>query len=171
MPLFDDTLESRDDQPMLLVADGTRLPSDARVWGTGGWFPPDQREALDWLTLARFSAWDVNIVRQLPGDSAGLDAATRWIVIACDPDTLDEQDVAWLASRLLREPIVVVARAASPGTPMARLSNVCRRPDQVAGRRLRWTGPGAAREWRCRCDLTGSALTSTDGTAPWLLLE
>ena len=102
MPLYDRTLESRDDQPMLLVADGRELPSDARVWGTGGWLPPDQREALDWLTLARFSGWDVNVVRQLPGDSAGLDAATRWIVIACDPDALNDQDVAWLASRLLR---------------------------------------------------------------------
>jgi hypothetical protein len=171
MPLFDHTLESRDDPPMLLVTDGRELPSDARVWGTGGWLPPDQREALDWLTLARFSGWDVNIARRLPGETAGLDAGTRWVVIACDPDALSEQDVARLASRLVREPIVVVARAASPGTPMARLSNVRRRPDQVAGRWLRWTGPGAGREWRCRSDLTGSALTGAAGTARWLMLE
>jgi len=54
---------------------------------------------------------------------------------------------------------------------MARLSTVCRRPDQVAGRQLRWTGPGAAREWQCRSDLAANALTCATDTARWVTLE
>ena len=38
--------------PMLVVASAEELPAGRRVWGTGGWLPPEQREALDWLTFA-----------------------------------------------------------------------------------------------------------------------
>jgi len=43
---------------LLLAAEGALSPS-TRVWGTGGWQPPEDREALDWLTLVRFMGWDV----------------------------------------------------------------------------------------------------------------
>src|SRR5262249_43938800 len=52
-------------EPVLVVASATELPSAQRVWGTGGWLPPEQREALDWLTLARFLGWGVAVTRYM----------------------------------------------------------------------------------------------------------
>src|SRR5438552_7792289 len=144
--------------PMLLVASDTELPPAERVWGTGGWLPPAAREALDWLTLARLCGWAVTVTRRnaprLDGDLA---TGSRWVVLACDPDRLDEELVGRLTARLEAEPVLVVARAASPDRPLARLAGVARRLDRVAGRSLRWLGPGANRSCSCRKPPDGAA--------------
>src|SRR5262245_25554104 len=92
--------ERRD--PLLLVASKTELPASHRVWGTGGWLPPGQREALDWLTLARFLGWGVTVTRWTHSglDNSLLMGGSRCIVLACDPDCLGEELAASLASRL-----------------------------------------------------------------------
>ena len=51
----------------LLLASDTELPEAEVVWGTGGWIPAREREALDWLTLARLLGWGNGIIR--PGAS------------------------------------------------------------------------------------------------------
>src|SRR2546427_7866800 len=130
--------------PMLLVASGTELPPAERVWGTGGWLPPAAREALDWLTLARVCGWAVTVTwRNAPHLDGALATGSRWIVLACDPDSLDEGLVRRLTARREAEPVLVVVRAGAPDRPLARLTGVARRLDQAAGRSLHWAGPRA----------------------------
>ena len=62
---------------LLVVASARELPPPRDTWGHGGWLPPEQREALDWLTFARLSGWSVT-ARTPAGP---LDHATRWIVV------------------------------------------------------------------------------------------
>ena len=158
--------------PMLVVASDTELPSAERVWGTGGWLPPAAREALDWLTLARLCGWAVTVTwRNAPRLDGDLAAGSRWDVLACDPDSLDEELVGRLTARLEAEPLLVVARAASPDRPMARLAGVARRLDRVAGRSLRWLGPGANRSWRCRKPLGAAALDLSASATDWATLD
>ena len=138
-------------QPLVVVASDTELPVDLSVWGTGGWMPPDQREALDWLTLARLFGWDVTVRRQ---HNSGLDAelptGCRWVVVACDPETLRTDLVSQLAARLAKEPLVVITRASGSDTPLSGLSGVGQRAENAAGRSLIWSGPGPERAWKCR---------------------
>src|SRR6266545_2094484 len=102
------------DDPMLLVVPETELPPGERVWGTGGWLPPEDREGLDWLTLARLSGWGVTVTRRTGrGVDGDLSGGSRWIVLACDPDSLDEEVVRALAARLTAVPLLIVARAGS----------------------------------------------------------
>ena len=159
-------------EPLLLLTSKTELSSAHRVWGTGGWLPPDQREALDWLTLARFLGWGVTVKRWT---SSGLDrellGGSRFIVLACDPDCLGEELVTPLTSRLATEPVLVVARAATTGRAFARLAEAARRPEQVTGRSLCWTGPGPQRIWHCRVPLEASALEVSAGTSTWATLD
>ena len=79
---------------LLLAAEGALSPS-ARVWGTGGWLQPEDREALDWLTLVRFLGWEVEVcVVDRGGELATrLPAHARVIIIACDPDTLNNHSI------------------------------------------------------------------------------
>jgi hypothetical protein len=161
--------DTRGRHPMLIVADGAELPHGERVWGTGGWRQPEQREALDWLTLARVSGWGVTLT--VRAESLAFEGGDRWVVIACDPDTISEEEASHLARRLQSEPIVVIARAASAGTPMARLSGVTRDAERVAGPQLLWTGPGAVREWHCRSALSSHVLTATSPSNEWLTLD
>jgi hypothetical protein len=157
---------------MLLVASEIELAPGSRVWGSGGWLPPAQREALDWLTLARLCGWAVTVTYpKAPPPGGDLASGSRWIVCACDPDELDEELVRRLAARLEAEPLLVVARGASPGHSLAHLAGVARRPELVAGRSLSWVGPGMKRSWSCRKTLEAAALELSPGTAAWATLD
>src|SRR5439155_638189 len=130
--------------PMLLVASDTELPPAERVWGTGGWLPPAAREALDWLTLARLCGWAVTVTRRnaprLDGDLA---AGSRWVVLACDSDRLDEELVGRLTARLEAEAVLVVARGAR-----------------------RWRGTSSRAAWSCAWTTRAARRTCTCAGGP-----
>jgi hypothetical protein len=163
--------ESRGDA-VVVVASETEVPATCGVWGTGGWLPPEQREALDWLTLSRLLGWSVTVTsRTRPGRHADLSSESRWIILACDPDDLGEESVAILTSRLSTEPILVVARAGAENGAFARLAGAARRPEQIAGRSLGWIGPGPSRSWCSGKALNASALVLSEGVSTWATLE
>ena len=118
---------------LLLIAD--TLPASARIWGDGGWHMPEEREALDWLTLARLLGWQVDVVR--PGRLTGLTAA-HWIVVACDAALLTVDDVARIVRRLAASPCLLVARAAPRGSPLARLVGAAGASVASRARALAW---------------------------------
>ncbi len=160
-------------QPMLLVADKSELPVTERIWGTGGWLPPDQREALDWLTLAKVCGWGVTIVRKdensLIGDLRG---GSHWIVLACDPSSpLSESIIAWLTRRLAEEPVLVVVRAPATGAPLTRLTGASVTAHSFSGHCLKWFGPGGEHQWKCRKVFSAQALSITPDAARWVTLN
>jgi hypothetical protein len=158
--------------PVVIVTSEAELPPSRRIWGTGAWFPPDEREALDWLTLSRLLGWSVRVTRRThSGLDAGLPAGSRWIIIACDPALLGEDLVRLLASRLDAEPVLVVARADTVRGPFTRLSGAIRRPEQMSGRTVHWAGPGGGRSWSLRNELGATPLELSAGTSVWATLD
>jgi hypothetical protein len=159
--------------PMLVVASEFEMPRAQRVWGTGGWLPPEQREALDWLTLSRLLGWGVTVARWTSsGLEARLSGGSRWVVIACDPERLGEESIRYLASRLMTEPILVVARAGPVDSAFADLAGVATAPGRGGvGHVVSWIGPGPARSWHSREALDASALKLAKGTVPWARID
>lgn len=157
---------------VLVVASEAELPSCRRVWGTGGWLPPAQREALDWVTLSRLLGWGVTVARETGGAlEGGLDGESRRVIIACDPDSLPDDAVALLASRFEAEPLLIVARTASPHRPLARLAGAAREPERIRGRRVSWIGPGSRRDWHYRRELEAGALDLSHDVEVWTTLD
>ncbi|MBA2556125.1 MAG: hypothetical protein H0V12_02070 [Chloroflexi bacterium] len=154
----------------LILSSGDELPSRERIWGTGGWIPPEQREALDWLTLLRMLGWESSVA----GSQAELEPASvnglRWVILGCDPDSLAEDTVALLERWLLEEPILIVGRAPSRDAPLARLVGAARGPDPIAGGEIRWLGPGHGQAWQCRRPLEGTGLEVEGDAAVWATL-
>jgi hypothetical protein len=67
---------------VLLIASDLELPSNRRVWGTGGWMKPEEREALDWLILCRLLGWRVRILHPADCDfDAVLSRASGWVIL------------------------------------------------------------------------------------------
>src|SRR5262245_22617439 len=96
-----------------------QLPASGRVWGTGGWLPPDQREALDWLSLVRFMGWPAQV------DDVGTwsgDSDARCLILALDPERVNQSTADAIAALLRRRPILVVARGALTDCPLNHLS-------------------------------------------------
>jgi hypothetical protein len=158
--------------PVTIIAGEGELPPAARVWGTGGWFSPDAREALDWLTLTRLLGWSVSVARPAhSGLDGGLPHGSRWIIAACDPGLLGDDLVGLLASRLAAETLLVVARADAIGRPLARLGGAIRGPEQISGRTVRWVGPGGETTWALGNELRATRLEPLPGTAVWATLD
>jgi hypothetical protein len=158
--------------PMLLVCSEKELPAQERVWGTGGWLAPEDREALDWLTLARLSGWGVSITRPTSSPMAAeFSDARQWIIIACDPGELSEDFVAALASKLSIDPILLVARAGSGNQAFARLAGARQKPEPVRGHSLCWVGTGMERTWNCRNLLEAMPLDVAGESSVWATLD
>ncbi|MGI8461059.1 MAG: hypothetical protein ACR2OC_05390, partial [Solirubrobacterales bacterium] len=119
------------------------MPPDARVWGRANRaLPAAEREGLCWLTLCRLLGWDVSVEY---GCEVGAEA--RCAILARDPASVGTEDAAALRARLDREPLLLVTRAAPPGSPLAELSGVEAAGEHRLQGPLRWRGPGAEREW------------------------
>lgn len=158
---------------MLLVAGHGQLQPDERVWGTGGWLPPEQREALDWLTLARLSGWSVSVSR--PEAEALADvkpSAYRWVVLACDPEGIDRAVAELLSGWLQATPLTVVATGAPRGRPITYLAGAHHEGERLEVGDVRLVGardgeqtlPGGFAAWRLalECDARPWA-TAADG--------
>jgi hypothetical protein len=129
-----------------VLADERELPAAAAVWGRENRaLSPSGRSALCWLTLARLLGWDTEALR--PADGAELGAGVRCAAIARDPGTVTAEEVAALAARLEREPMLLVSPAPPPGSPLSELTGAAAGQSAIATAGLRWHGPGGAREW------------------------
>jgi hypothetical protein len=157
---------------MIVVSSENDSPIGRRIWGTGGWIPPEQREALDWSTLSRIHGWGVMIYSQ-PDSGLGhfLSKQTRWIVISCDPDSLGEDFVSLLALYLETAPVLVLARAGIPNGNFHRLTGASRCSNDITGNTLSWVGPGPTRRWLCRNPVGASSLDFLEGSEIWATLN
>ena len=159
-------------EPMLIIASESELPASHYVWGTGGWLPPEEREALDWLTLTRFMGWGLTMIRRTDRDLAReLSGQNRWIILACDPDHLNEGLVEQFASKLATQPILIVARAGAADGVLARLTGVARGKEHITGQSLHWIGAGSEQNWFCRNTLDANPLEISEKTTVWATLE
>jgi len=155
----------------LLVASG-ELPREQRVWGTGGWLPPEDREALDWLTLCRLLGWDVDVQR-IEEWNPHLDSGSTsdCIILACDPNQLGETKITLLASRLTVCPLLVVARVGANNNKFARLYTTASKSGAINGRDLSWRGPGKPRRWSCRKAFEASSIQVDSDSEVWATLD
>ena len=157
---------------MIVVPSENELPIGERIWGTGGWIPPGQREALDWITLSKLHGWGVDIFRQTDsGFERLLSDYSRWIVISCDPDSLREEFVSLLASYLETTPILVVARPGVPEGNFSGLAGANRGLENITGNVLSWVGPGPGRSWQCRNPVRACSLKFTKESEIWATLD
>jgi len=81
----------------LVVASEAEHPGTTRVWGTGGWTPPEEREARDWLTVCKLLGWEVRLA------TPALDhvpAEVGCVLIACPPHDVGEPLVGALRAFL-----------------------------------------------------------------------
>jgi hypothetical protein len=148
-----------------VLADERELPEVAAVWGRENrLLAPAARSALCWLTLARLLGWETEVSR--PADRAELGPGVRCAAIARDPSTVTAEEVAALASRLEREPLLLVSPAPPPGSPLAELTAAAAGQGAIATAGLRWHGPGGAREWEAWPTVGVAELADLGGPAP-----
>jgi hypothetical protein len=126
---------------VLLIADNDALQAEEKVWGTGGWLPPEKREALDWLTFCRVSGWGVVIsqpeVESMPIE---LPEECQWVIVACDPAKIGADLVAYFQGLLIEQPINIVVRCTTSEHPISELADTYITGDRATGEIVLNTG-------------------------------
>jgi hypothetical protein len=135
----------------ILLTTEDQLPERAPVWGTGGWLPPEQREALDWLTLFRFMGWEVAVT--YPAEFCSIAHSgqkVKWMVIAMHPDQVPPEVLATARGWLEREAILLIARAGTAADGLAAAMGIKLTAEHARGQELQWKGTHHNWRWRCR---------------------
>jgi len=126
------------EDPVLLIVSASEHPRASRVWGSGGWLPPQSREALDWLTLCRCLGWGVEVADQSSA-AAQLTPQRRWVVLALSSETHDEALLSAIET-WVRETggtlIVPLLPGDGPRTATERLAGAALRPHRFDGATL-----------------------------------
>src|SRR3989337_3943158 len=106
---------------VLIIADANELKDAGQVWGTGGWLPPEKRIALDWFTLCRFMGLNV-LVKEAEEFHTGiiLSERIRWVILACDPSSLDDKFIKQLTITLKNYPISLIGQPGEYDSSFAR---------------------------------------------------
>lgn len=94
---------------VLVVGSAAELVPREKVWGTGGWRPPEQREALDWLVLVRMLGWSVTTATEL----GPMVPAADVVIVAVDGRD-DHELGRTLVESAERGALVVVPREHAP---------------------------------------------------------
>lgn len=135
----------------MIIATRNDLDPSGKIWGTGGWLPPESRTALDWFCLFRFIGLEV-IVRE-PGDYRIDDIAgqnIRWLVLACDTTSLTEDFINKLAQNLELYSITMLCTPGKRDSEFARWCGVYRAEQVYTGETVELFYPGKIRRWNCR---------------------
>jgi hypothetical protein len=164
-------MSSRIAPSVVVIATEEALPRN-RVWGTGGWMPPGEREALDWVTLVRFLGWEVETVTV---DTSGrlaipLAPEAHTVIIASEPDNLSEDTIESIRFRLEQRPTLVVARAGASRARWSTFSGTHRTASTRRGRTITWLDPEHSLQVSAAESLSGYELVSSDAT-PWATLD
>ena len=157
--------------PVLVIADRAQLGwRSSAVWGTGGWMHPEDREALDWVTMARLLGWGVSVATADADLGRGRDTQSlRWVVVACDPELLGREQVGWLTSYLDTRPGMVLMRFPTSSCPAESLTGSIVPGESVRGRTVEWTAHGSGS--RGKSWLEARRLPVDDVTHAWAMLE
>ncbi len=138
-------------RPRLAVATSAdQLPSGS-VWGSGGWDPPEAREARDWVALAALNGWEVDAGRP---EELDVRSAT-WVVVTGGVDSPRRSEIVERCSSSAT--VIVVRGDDAGGAP-------------VRGRHLSSEAPDPPRDWTSRSDLEARSL-SLAGRQSWLALD
>ena len=116
-----------------------------RIWGTGGWLSPEEREAIDWITLVRLLGWRAEAAPVAGGERPDV------CIVANDPT--GEDGASLLEWARLGTTVVAPYESAPPslrtGLTAVRSAN---------GRSVRWRGGGAPASWTAGVDVAHTAL-------------
>lgn len=152
---------------LVVVSDSEYALSGRKVWGSGGWVPPSEREGLDWLTFIRLLGWSVDVVKvnDVSALVKRLSPAIARVIIACDPNVITRDFISVIARHLESTTTILVTRAGSPSCPIAGLSRVERKSDIASGRQFQWTGNGESVSWLLRSPIEVTILGCTGETS------
>ena len=154
-------IKQRADTVLILTSLAGQM-NDAQVLGTGGWLPPEEREALDWMTLVAMLGWKVKFE-----DPTSLHGAhfenhrIKWVILTGDPDTISSDTWEQLLHIIRTNQLLFITRAGKINGWLSRHFKISMSDENLPGDRLQFIHPSFSKEWSLKNQLVLQELKAT----------
>jgi hypothetical protein len=145
----------------VVVANRLELPPAERIWGTGGWEPPENRQALDWVTLIHLLGWKVDVAYV---EEEQRDPGTPDLIVFAGAG---RPSPAW--TELLRRSGERGATVIAPDDGVAERSRTAR--STFEGTRVEWIGPGEPARWISKARMDATVIPAGPDNQVWAQLD
>lgn len=121
------------------------------VLGTGGWLPPDEREALDWMTLISLMGWEVQLQSPQSFQIADLEnTQTKWLIVTGDPDAINSNIWEQFLSITKTKKILLITSAGKKNGWLSDHFGVQISGNEINSNYISYYGQGPCKEWKLR---------------------
>jgi len=154
-------IKQRADTVLILTSLAVQM-NEALVLGTGGWVPPEEREALDWMTLVAMLGWKVKI--EDPTLLHGPDFANhriKWVILTGDPDALSSDTWEQLLQIIRTNQLLFITRAGKINGWLSLHFKISISDQNLKGDRLQYIHPSFSKERSLKNQLVLQELKAT----------
>ena len=121
----------------IIITEAHLMPKPVNPWGTGGWLPPQTREALDWVIMLRFMGWESFVVAQNLWDPAGLlPDSLKCIIVAIEPEKVQAEFMNQLLHVINTRPVLCLIQAGNKSTALFQCLGISVLEEKISGRKV-----------------------------------
>lgn len=155
-------MKQREDTVLILTPFAEKM-NGAMVLGTGGWLPPEEREALDWMTLVALLGWKVKLM-----DPASFhlfnfnDQLIKWVVLTGDPDAINSKTWEQILLTIQNNQFLFITRAGEKNGWLSQQFEIFLSNKKIPGEQIEYKHPGFCKEWKLQNPLQLPELEATN---------
>ena len=154
-------IKQRADTVLILTSLAEEM-NDTLVLGTGGWLPPEEIEALDWMTLATMLGWKVKLLNPASFHCADCDNhRIKWVILTGDPDTINNNTWEELLRVIRTNQLLFITRAGKKTGWLSHHFKITRSDQKLPGDSVEYIHPSFSKEWKLRNQLVLPELKAT----------
>ena len=154
-------IKQRADTVLILTSLAEEM-NDALVLGTGGWLPPEEREALDWMTLVTMLGWKVKLLNPALFHSAEFDNhLIKWVILTGDPDTIKSKTWEELLHVIRTNQLLFITRAGKKNGWLSHHFKITQSDQNLVGEHVQYIHPSFSKEWKLKNQLALPELKAT----------
>ncbi|HKO81229.1 MAG TPA: hypothetical protein VJU78_12575 [Chitinophagaceae bacterium] len=143
-------MNERTDTVLILTSFAEQMIAQP-VLGTGGWISPEDREALDWMTLIALMGWKVKLADPQSLHSIDIDnEQIKWLILTGDPDAIRSKTWEQILFIIQTKKIVLITRAGKKDGWLFNRFDIQLSENKVYDHRIEYHGQGSSKQWKLR---------------------
>ena len=156
----------------MIVSAVSTLDKSSKIWGTGGWLPPEEREDLDWFMLVYFMGWSA-VVHDLNDLDLNLmhKGRFKWIIFTSLTESIDSSKLNELIATAAGKGMNIIVRPGNMSVEILDKFKLTSVNERRTGQRVRWQGPGIQKKWKCTELFSFYPIQSTGNEEVWATID
>jgi hypothetical protein len=143
-------MKQKADTAIILTSFAEQMNAEP-ILGTGGWIPPKEREALDWMTFIAMMGWKVKLRDPQRLHATDFDdQQIKWFVLTGDPDTLPGSIWEQVLSIVKTKNILLITRAGGTNGWLSHRFDIQLSESNLYSNPLEYRRENYSKQWQLR---------------------